>query len=104
MRAYPAGWTPDGRVIVCTTRFSTLPDPQLLLFDQKNQREFVPLSTASEAAYTENGKTLVFTRCDEQWSFTKRYKGGWAQSLWQFDGHNEATPLTSTILARLTIR
>ena len=93
--AYPSGWTPDRRVIVRTTRFSALPDPQLVLLDQKNQREFVPLSTASEAAYTPDGKILVFTRWDKQWSFTKRYKGGWAQSLWQFDGHNEATPLTS---------
>ena len=31
--ALVAGWTPDGRVLVRTERFSTLPDPQLVAID-----------------------------------------------------------------------
>ena len=31
----------------------------------------------------------------KQWSQTKRYKGGWAESLWRFDGRSEAKPLTA---------
>jgi len=93
--ASPAGWTPDGRLIVSTDRYSTLPDPKLVLIDSRGQREIVPLATGAEAAYSADGKTLFYTPFDRQWSETKRYKGGWAQSLWRFDGHAEAVPLTA---------
>jgi tricorn protease len=93
--ATPEGWTPDGRLIVNTSRYSTLPDNQLLLIGSHGEHEAVPLATASEAAYSSDGKTLFFTRSQRQWSETKRYKGGWAENLWRFDGHSEATPLTA---------
>ena len=90
-----AGWNPDGRLIVNTNRYSTLPDNQLILVGSQGEQEPVPLATASEAAYSSDGKTLFFTRFMKQWSNTKRYKGGWAESIWRFDGHSEATPLTA---------
>ncbi len=93
--AIPEGWTPDGRVMVRTRRYSTLPDPKLVLIDSRGGREIVPLAEASEGVYSADGKTLFFTRWDKQWSFTKRYKGGWAESLWRYDGTSEATPLTA---------
>ncbi len=93
--AFPAGWTPDGRLIVNTNRYSTLPDNQLILVGAHGEHEPIPLATASEAAYSTDGQTLFFTRFMKQWSKTKRYKGGWAESLWRFDGHSEATPLTA---------
>jgi tricorn protease len=93
--AAPEGWTPDGRLIVNTSRYSTLPDNQLILIGSHGEHEAVPLATASEAAYSSDGKTLFFTRSQRQWSETKRYKGGWAENLWRFDGHSEATPLTA---------
>jgi tricorn protease len=78
--AYPEGWTPDGRLIVSTERYSTLPDARLVLIGKQGEREMVPLATAAEAAYSADGKTLFFTRFDKQSSNTKRYKGGTAES------------------------
>ena len=93
--ALPEGWTPDGRLIIRTSRYSTLPDPKLVLLGTDGTREILPLATGSEAAFSADGHTLFFTRFDKQWSNTKRYQGGWAQRLWRFDGQTEAVPLTS---------
>jgi tricorn protease len=93
--ASPAGWAPDGRLILSTGRYSTLPGPRLVLIDSHGNRELLPLAEAALAAYTPDAKSLIFTRWDKQWSNTKRYKGGWNENLWRFDGHGEATPLTS---------
>ena len=90
--AAPEGWTPDGRLMVRTKRYSTLPEPELVLIDAKENREVVPLYGAAEGAY--DGRTLFFTRWDKQSSSTKRYKGGWAENLWRFDGSGEAIPLS----------
>ncbi|MGA7159352.1 MAG: S41 family peptidase [Acidobacteriaceae bacterium] len=93
--ARPDGWTPDGRLIISTTRYSTLPDPRLALISTDGQREIVPLAGAAEAAYLPDGHTLIFTRWYKQPSNTKRYKGGSAENLWSYDGHGEAVPLTA---------
>jgi len=37
-----AGWTPDGRVLVRTGRYSTLPDPKLVAIDGHGGRDVVP--------------------------------------------------------------
>jgi len=91
--AQPEGWAPDGRLMVRTKRFSTLPEPELVLIDAKDNRDVVPLYGAAEGAY--DGRTLFFTRWDRQSSSTKRYKGGWAENLWRFDGKGEAIPITA---------
>ena len=91
----PEGWTPDGRLMERATRYSTLPDPKLVLLDNHGGREIVPLSSASQGAYSSDGHTLFFTRWDKQPSFTKRYRGGAAESIWRFDGRAEATALTA---------
>lgn len=93
--ARPDGWTPDGRLIISTTRYSTLPDPRLVLLSTDNHREDVPLAGAAEAAYLSDGHTIIFTRWYKQPSYTKRYKGGSAENLWSYDGHGEAVPLTA---------
>jgi tricorn protease len=91
----PAAWAPDGRLMVSTNRFSTLPDPKLVLLDDRGGREIVPLAEGAEAAYSSDGRTLFFTRWRKQPSFTKRYQGGYNETLWRFDGHSEAVPLTA---------
>jgi tricorn protease len=91
----PAAWSPDGRLLVSTNRFSTLPDPKLVLLDAHGGREIVPLAQGSEAAYSPDGHTLFFTRWKKQPSSTKRYKGGYNETLWRFDGSSEAVPLTA---------
>ncbi|MEO7208406.1 MAG: S41 family peptidase [Steroidobacteraceae bacterium] len=91
----PAAWSPDGRLMVSTNRFSTLPDPKLVLLDAHGGWEIVPLAEGSEAVYSSDGHTLIFTRWRKQPSFTKRYKGGYNESLWRFDGSSEAMPLTA---------
>ncbi len=92
---YPRGWTPDGRLMVSTYRYSGLPDARLAVIGKNGEREVLPLATASEAAYSADGKTLFFTRFDKQGSNTKRYKGGTAENLWRFDGQGEAEALTA---------
>ena len=91
----PEGWAPNGRLLVATERYSTLPSAQLVLLDEHGGREILPLAQAAQGAYSSDGQTLFFTRWFRQWSETKRYKGGFAENIWSFDGKNEAVPLTS---------
>lgn len=93
--AQPAGWAPDGRLMISTSRYSTLPGEKLVLIDAQGKRDIVPLAEAAEGVYSGDGHTLFFTRWGRQWSETKRYKGGWAENLWRFDGKSEAVPLTA---------
>ncbi len=89
-----AGWTPDGRVLIRTQRYSTLPDPKLVAIDSTGKREIVPLAQSAEGAYAPDGKTLFFTRYSRQPSQTKRYQGGTAENIWRYDDGAEAVPLT----------
>ncbi len=91
----PAGWSPDGKLLISTARYSTLPGDKLALIDSQGRREILPLAEAAEGTYSADGKTLFFTRWTKQWSETKRYKGGFAENIWRFDGEHEATPLTA---------
>jgi len=93
--AVPAAWTPDGRLLVRTARYSTLPDPKLVLQDADGRQEVLPLASAAEAAYSADGHSVFFTRWRKQPSSTKRYRGGLAENLWRFDGDGEAVPLTA---------
>ncbi len=91
----PADWAPDGRLLVSTNRYSTLPDPKLVLLDAHGGHEIIPLAEGSQAAYSSDGRTLFFTRWRKQPSFTKRYQGGYNETIWRFDGAGEAVPLTA---------
>jgi len=93
--AVVVGWTPDGRVLYRTSRYSTLPNAQLVAIDAQGQRQIVPLAQAAEGVFTPDGKTLFFTRLGKQGSNTKRYKGGTAQNIWRYDAGSEAVPLTA---------
>ena len=89
------GWTKEGKLIVSTSYYSTLPTRQLALIDPATlQYNRVPLAQADEGVFDENGN-LYFTRLAFQGSHTRRYKGGTAQNLWKFDSKNEAIPLTA---------
>jgi tricorn protease len=93
--AVPAGWTPDGRLLVQTARYSTLPDTKLVAIDSKGSREIVPLAQAAEGVYSSDGRSLFFTRLRRQPSSTKRYQGGTAENIWRYDANSEAVPLTA---------
>jgi tricorn protease len=95
--ASPAGWTPDGRILVQTSRYSTLPDAKLVAIDARGSREIVPLAQAAEGSYSSDGRSLFFTRLRRQPSSTKRYQGGTAENIWRFDANanSEAVPLTA---------
>ncbi|MFO0839088.1 MAG: S41 family peptidase [Phycisphaerae bacterium] len=94
------GWTPDGRIIGANDAYSMLPNWQLFLLDISGsdvaaRREPVPLAQAADGCYSDDGKTLFFTRLAFQGSNTKRYKGGTAQNIWRFTATDaEATALT----------
>ena len=92
--AIPAGWTPDGRLLVRTERYSTLPDAKLVAIDASGKKEIVPLAQAASGSYTADGKTLFFTRLDRQPSSTKRYQGGTAENIWRYEAGSEAVLLT----------
>ncbi|HSK10513.1 MAG TPA: PDZ domain-containing protein, partial [Vicinamibacterales bacterium] len=94
--AQVVGWTPSGEILYATTRFSGLPETQLVRVDPaKGTRTLVPLAQASDGAYDAGGGTLYFTRLAFQGSHTRGYKGGTAQNLWKFSGGAEAVPLTA---------
>ena len=94
--ALVAGWTPDGKVLYATRRYSTLPNTELATIDAANRIELLPLSQASQGVFDTQGGTLFFTRLPFQGSYTKRYKGGTAENLWKYGpGQAEAIPLTS---------
>ena len=88
-------WTPDGKILYTTNRYSTLPNFQLASIDSQNRIELVPLSQASQGVYDSQGRTLFFTRLPFQGSQAKRYEGGTAQNIWKFTGDQEAVPLTA---------
>jgi tricorn protease len=93
--AQVVGWTPDGKILYTTSRYSTLPDAQLATIAPDNRIERIPLSQASQGAYDKEGRILFFTRQRFQGSQAKRYQGGTAQNLWKFTTGSEAVPLTA---------
>lgn len=93
--AQVVGWTPDGKILYSSSRFSTLPNAQLAAIDKNNRVELVPLSQASQGSYDSEGHTLFFTRQRFQGSEAKRYQGGTAQNIWKFTAPQEAVALTS---------
>jgi tricorn protease len=96
--AVVTGWTPDGAVLYATRRHAQLPGMHLARIDPDTRSTtIVPLALASDGEYSQDGRTLFFTRFPFQGSFTKRYTGGGAQSIWRFTtGTPEAEPLTSS--------
>ena len=88
------GWTPDGKVLIRTSRHALLPGSQLVTVTLDGDRDVLPLATAAEGSFTPDGRTLFFTRFMRQSSYTKRYKGGWAQNIWRYAPGSEAVELT----------
>ena len=95
--ALVVGWTPDGKVLYSTSKYSTLPDAQLAAVDPRsNTVAVLPLSQASDGSVDAASGALFFTRFAKQPSNTKRYQGGTAQNIWKLaKGANAAVPLTA---------
>ena len=92
--ARPATWLKDGRLLYATSAHSGYPEPELMKVDPASlATEPVPLWEAADGIYDENG-VLFFTRLPNQGSKTKRYKGGFIEQIWRFDGKAEAVNLT----------
>lgn len=88
------GWTPDGKILYSSTRYSGKPGTRLYTLDPKSgERGSLPLAEAAEACYL--GSDLIFTRRSVLSDNVKGYTGGRAQNLWKFDGRSEAVPLTA---------
>lgn len=95
--SYPNTWTPDGQLIYATRYYSTLPDYQLVKINPTSKEKTrIPLSQASEASLSKDGKTIYFVRPAFHGNVTKRYKGGTARKIWKYtNGGKEAIPLTA---------
>ena len=95
--ALVVGWTPEGRILYNTRRYSTLPNTQLASVDPgTNAFQLIELAQASDGAFDKSG-TLFFTRLPFQGSYTKRYEGGTAQNIWKYaKGGTSSTPLTAS--------
>jgi len=90
-----SGWTADGKILYRTSKFSQLPMPQLIKLDPVSlSYDKLPLAQASQGCYDDAGM-LYFTRWPNQGSKTKRYKGGFIEQVWKFDGKTEAVNLTA---------
>ena len=101
-----AGWTPDGRILYATGRYATLPNSQVVALNPCTAEppqvsacspapERLPLWSAWDGSWTPDGATFFFTRVPQQSSYTKRYVGGTAQSIWRWRRGAEAEPLTA---------
>ncbi|RYY58134.1 MAG: protease [Chitinophagaceae bacterium] len=89
------GWTSDNKIIISSSVESSIPSLQLSILDPVTlSRQPIPLWQASFGS-TDNNGTLYFTRFPNQGSKTKRYKGGFIEQVWKFDGKNEAVNLTA---------
>lgn len=88
------GWTPDGKILYSSSRYSGKPGTRLYTLDPKTgERGSLPLAEAAEGCYL--GGDLFFTRRSVLGDNVKAYTGGRAQNLWKFDGKGEATPLSA---------
>ena len=90
-----AGWTPDGKVLYSTEKFSTIPNVQLVKLDpMTHDRQALPLAQASDGVTDPATGTLYFVRLPKQSSTTKRYRAGWVENLWRYkEGDAEAVQL-----------
>jgi tricorn protease len=92
------GWLSDDRLLYATRKYSTLPVTRLVAIrpctDEAVRsrapgavcspgRELLPLAGAAAATLARDG-TLFFTRWPAQSSYTKRYVGGTAESIWKW--------------------
>jgi len=91
------GWSPDGKIVYGTSRWTPTLDEQVALVDpESGESKLLPLAQAHDAAFDGSGTTIYFTRLPAQGSKTKRYKGGTAQTVWRWTGgKEEAVNLTS---------
>jgi len=88
-------WTKDGKILYRTSAYSSIPAAQIVKFDPVSLvKERIPLWQASYGCYDDNN-ILFFTRFQNQGSKTKRYKGGFIEQVWKFDGSHEASNLTA---------
>ena len=97
MQSAMINWTADNKIIYRSIKNTGLPNSRLFIIDPETLEEIaIKLNQASDGIYDETGKNLYFTRLPFQGSHTKRYKGGYIEKLWTFDGESEAIPLTES--------
>ena len=96
-RSVVVGWTPGGKILYRTARYSTLPGPQLIALDPTDgDIRRIPLAQASDGSYRPDGQQLAFARPGFHRNNTRRYQGGTARNIWSFtEGAEEATNLTA---------
>ena len=91
-----SGWTPEGDLVYTSRAYSSLPDWQTLKINLKTREiSRYPLSQASEASLSSDGRTIYFVRPAYHGNVTKRYMGGTARKIWKYtEGSAEAVQLS----------
>ena len=89
------GWTPDGKILYASRRYSTLPDMQLATIDSDNRVELVPLSQAAQGGFDGSGATLFFTRLAVPGQLSETLQGRHGAEPLEVRGGPEAMPLTA---------
>jgi len=94
------GWTPNQELVYDTRAYSTLPNRQLVAINlTSKEKKVIQLSQASEASFSDDGKTVFFVTPAYHGNVTKRYKGGTARQVWKYtEGAPEAIKLTTDYL------
>jgi len=122
------GWTPDGRIVYTTAKYSTLPDAQIATLEPcvpgaampglprapsggtapaprtgsaaggacAPVRHLMPFATAADGAFAADNHAVFFTRFAKQSSYTKRYVGGTAETIWRWDADAAVTSSPSS--------
>ena len=93
----PVSWKSDTELVYATWYFATRDTHQLAVLNiETGKKKLIPLEQASDGEFSDDKKTLFFTRLPRQNSFAKRYRGGLIENLWRFrEGDDEAVPLTA---------
>ena len=80
-----AGWTPDGKSVLFTSLHSSYSDfPRLyrIRADGIGPAQVLPLPSAAEGSFSEDGNTLAYVPFAQWQSAWKRYRGGQTTPVW----------------------
>jgi tricorn protease len=80
-----AGWTPDGKEVLFASQHASYSDfPRLFRVraDGVGPAELLPLPSAAEGSFSDDGSTLAYVPFEQWQAAWKRYRGGQTTPIW----------------------